>query len=77
MHLEIRKIIPKLSSKFYLIWCSERADDTIFYCSKVRWQKDDLENNANFYSISSDGRIVQWTILKVRKKVQTYMYYVK
>lgn len=31
---------------------------------QVRWQKDDLENNSNFYSISSDGRIVQWTILK-------------
>ncbi|OWF48406.1 Dynein intermediate chain 2, ciliary [Mizuhopecten yessoensis] len=31
---------------------------------QVRWQKDDLENNHNFYSISSDGRIVQWTIIK-------------
>lgn len=31
---------------------------------QVRWQKDDLENNHNFYSISSDGRIVHWTILK-------------
>ncbi|XP_060598579.1 dynein intermediate chain 2, ciliary-like isoform X1 [Ruditapes philippinarum] len=31
---------------------------------QVRWQKDDLENNHNFYSISSDGRIVHWTIIK-------------
>lgn len=31
---------------------------------QVRWQKDDLENNHNFYSVSSDGRIVQWTIIK-------------
>ncbi|XP_052796191.1 dynein intermediate chain 2, ciliary-like isoform X3 [Mya arenaria] len=31
---------------------------------QVRWQKDDLENNHNFYSISSDGRIAHWTILK-------------
>ncbi|XP_052279386.1 dynein intermediate chain 2, ciliary-like isoform X1 [Dreissena polymorpha] len=31
---------------------------------QVRWQKDDLENNHNFFSISSDGRIVHWTILK-------------
>ncbi|KAK3096843.1 hypothetical protein FSP39_003888 [Pinctada imbricata] len=31
---------------------------------QVRWQKDDLENNHNFYSVSSDGRIVNWTILK-------------
>ncbi|KAL3866455.1 hypothetical protein ACJMK2_043751 [Sinanodonta woodiana] len=31
---------------------------------QVRWQKDDLENNHNFFSISSDGRIVHWTIIK-------------
>lgn len=31
---------------------------------QVRWQKDDLENNHNFYSVSSDGRIVHWTIIK-------------
>ncbi|XP_067938269.1 dynein intermediate chain 2, ciliary-like isoform X3 [Watersipora subatra] len=31
---------------------------------QVRWQKDDLDNNLNFYSISSDGRVVQWTLVK-------------
>ncbi|CAG2243898.1 dynein intermediate chain 2, ciliary-like isoform X1 [Mytilus edulis] len=31
---------------------------------QVRWQADDLENNHNFYSVSSDGRIVHWTIIK-------------
>ncbi|XP_076443651.1 dynein intermediate chain 2, ciliary-like [Babylonia areolata] len=31
---------------------------------KVRWQKDDTDNNLNFFSISSDGRIVHWTIVK-------------
>ncbi|XP_050402811.1 dynein intermediate chain 2, ciliary isoform X2 [Patella vulgata] len=31
---------------------------------QVRWQKDDSDNNMNFYSISSDGRIVHWTIVK-------------
>uniref|UniRef100_UPI00358E77B5 dynein intermediate chain 2, ciliary-like n=1 Tax=Myxine glutinosa TaxID=7769 RepID=UPI00358E77B5 len=30
----------------------------------VKWQKDDMDNNLNFFSISSDGRIVSWTILK-------------
>jgi dynein intermediate chain 1 len=38
----------------------------------VRWQKDDLDNNLNFYSISSDGRVVCWTLVKVisyRKKL--------
>ena len=32
---------------------------------QVKWQKDDLDNNLNFFSVSSDGRIVQWTIVKV------------
>ena len=32
---------------------------------QVRWQKDDLDGNLNFYSISSDGRVVCWTIVKV------------
>ncbi|KAL8606925.1 hypothetical protein ACOMHN_048721 [Nucella lapillus] len=31
---------------------------------QVRWQKDDTDNNINFFSISSDGRIVHWTIIK-------------
>ncbi|CAD5120465.1 DgyrCDS9031 [Dimorphilus gyrociliatus] len=31
---------------------------------QVRWQKDDLDNNLNFYSVSSDGRIVAWTLVK-------------
>jgi len=31
---------------------------------QVRWQKDDSDNNMNFFSISSDGRICLWTILK-------------
>ncbi|KAJ3023508.1 cytoplasmic dynein with WD40 domain [Thoreauomyces humboldtii] len=31
---------------------------------QVCWQKDDLDGNANFFSISTDGRITQWTLLK-------------
>ncbi|RMX45061.1 hypothetical protein pdam_00023966 [Pocillopora damicornis] len=31
---------------------------------QVKWQKDDLDNNMNFFSVSSDGRITQWTIVK-------------
>ncbi|XP_066501170.1 dynein, axonemal, intermediate chain 1, paralog 2 isoform X2 [Hoplias malabaricus] len=31
---------------------------------QVKWQKDDMDNNHNFYSISSDGRVVSWTIVK-------------
>ncbi|RKO91389.1 WD40-repeat-containing domain protein, partial [Blyttiomyces helicus] len=31
---------------------------------QVGWQKDDLDDNANFFSVSSDGRVTQWTLLK-------------
>nr|KAF6484051.1 dynein axonemal intermediate chain 1 [Rousettus aegyptiacus] len=30
----------------------------------VKWQKDDMDNNLNFFSVSSDGRIVSWTLVK-------------
>ena len=33
---------------------------------QVRWQKDDMDHNLNFFSVSSDGRIVSWTLVKVR-----------
>ncbi|KAJ1553941.1 cytoplasmic dynein with WD40 domain, partial [Nowakowskiella sp. JEL0078] len=31
---------------------------------QIYWQKDDLDDNPNFFSVSSDGRITQWTLLK-------------
>ncbi|XP_019373608.1 PREDICTED: dynein intermediate chain 1, axonemal isoform X1 [Gavialis gangeticus] len=31
---------------------------------QVKWQKEDMDNNLNFFSISSDGRIVSWTLVK-------------
>lgn len=31
---------------------------------QVKWQKDDLDNNLNSYSVSSDGRVVSWTLVK-------------
>uniref|UniRef100_A0A8C5CQI0 Dynein axonemal intermediate chain 1 n=1 Tax=Gadus morhua TaxID=8049 RepID=A0A8C5CQI0_GADMO len=34
---------------------------------QVRWQNDDMDNNHNFYSISSDGRVVSWTLIKVNQ----------
>lgn len=35
-------------------------------CHQVKWQKDDLDNNLNFFSVSSDGRVVSWTLVKVK-----------
>ncbi|XP_072239153.1 dynein, axonemal, intermediate chain 1, paralog 2, partial [Leuresthes tenuis] len=31
---------------------------------QVCWQSDDMDNNHNFYSVSSDGRVVSWTLVK-------------
>ncbi|XP_078139734.1 dynein intermediate chain 2, ciliary-like [Centroberyx gerrardi] len=31
---------------------------------QVRWPNDDMDNNHNFYSVSSDGRVVSWTLVK-------------
>ena len=41
--------------------------NNFFY--QVKWQKDDLDNNLNFFSVSSDGRVVSWTLVKVRTVV--------
>ncbi len=31
---------------------------------QVAWTEDDLAKNLNFFSISSDGRVTSWTIVK-------------
>ncbi|KAK9955249.1 hypothetical protein ABG768_015134 [Culter alburnus] len=31
---------------------------------QVKWQKDDLDSNHNFISVSADGRVVSWTLVK-------------
>ncbi|KAI8806509.1 WD40-repeat-containing domain protein [Cladochytrium replicatum] len=31
---------------------------------QICWQKDDLDENMNFSSVSSDGRVTQWTLVK-------------
>ena len=33
---------------------------------QVRWVKDNLDGYLNFYSIAGDGRITNWTIVKVK-----------
>uniref|UniRef100_A0A3Q3GSR9 Dynein axonemal intermediate chain 1 n=1 Tax=Labrus bergylta TaxID=56723 RepID=A0A3Q3GSR9_9LABR len=43
---------------------------------QVCWQNDDMENNHNFYSVSSDGRVVSWTLIKVIKDhIKTHIDY--
>lgn len=54
---------------------AKRRDDPLFRSApkagkhadpvwQVAWQGDDLDENSNFFSISSDGRVTQWTLLK-------------
>uniref|UniRef100_A0A8C4S5P0 Dynein axonemal intermediate chain 1 n=1 Tax=Erpetoichthys calabaricus TaxID=27687 RepID=A0A8C4S5P0_ERPCA len=31
---------------------------------QVKWQKDDMDNHPNFFSVSSDGRVTSWTLVK-------------
>ncbi|KAG7320811.1 hypothetical protein KOW79_015226 [Hemibagrus wyckioides] len=31
---------------------------------QVKWQNDDIDKNHNFFSVSSDGRVVSWTLVK-------------
>ena len=35
--------------------------DTVW---RVKWAPDDLDNYLNFYSISADGKVINWTIVK-------------
>ncbi|KAI8893857.1 WD40-repeat-containing domain protein [Globomyces pollinis-pini] len=53
----------------------KKTDQPVFKCNskvgrhsdpvwQVCWQNDDLDENLVFFSVSSDGRIVQWTLLK-------------
>uniref|UniRef100_A0A4W6CSC2 Dynein axonemal intermediate chain 1 n=1 Tax=Lates calcarifer TaxID=8187 RepID=A0A4W6CSC2_LATCA len=41
---------------------------------QVRWQNDDMDNNHNFYSVSSDGRVVSWTLVKVSQEIILVLY---
>ena len=31
---------------------------------QVKWAKDNLDGYLNFYSVSGDGRVTNWTIVK-------------
>ena len=38
--------------------------DTNIPLIQVKWGKDDIDGYLNFYSISGDGRVSNWTIVK-------------
>ena len=40
---------------------------------EIRWQKEDLAKELNFYSISSDGRVANWSMSKNELKMEPVM----
>lgn len=59
----VYNIVQKKTSPLYLSTADTgKHTDPVW---EVRWQKDDLDNNLNFFSISSDGRVTAWTLIKV------------
>ena len=32
--------------------------------SQIKWTPDDLDNYLNFYSVSGDGQVTNWTLVK-------------
>ena len=37
---------------------------------QVCWQNSDMDGNMNFYSVSSDGRVVMWKLVKSELQCQ-------
>jgi dynein intermediate chain 1 len=52
----------KRDENFMLKPVSGKHSDPVW---QVKWQKDDVDCNLNFCSISSDGRVKVWTIKKI------------
>ncbi len=36
----------------------------MFMNPQIKWAKDNLDGYLNFYSVSGDGRVTNWTIVK-------------
>lgn len=39
---------------------------------EVRWQTNELDSNLNFFSISADGRVTSWSLVKVKLFLKLY-----
>ena len=42
----------------------ERDYNFLLNLLQVCWQNNDMDGNMNFYSVSSDGRVVNWKLVK-------------
>lgn len=50
----------------FILPCPEIFTSCLVISYQVKWQNDDIDKNHNFFSVSSDGRVVSWTLVKVR-----------
>ena len=44
------------------------------YISSLRWAPDDLDGYLNFYSVSGDGRVINWTLVKCLMRFTEKLY---
>ncbi|XP_065841953.1 dynein intermediate chain 2, ciliary-like [Oscarella lobularis] len=58
----IYDIKQSLESPLYR--CDVRSGQHLDPAWEIRWQKNDFDDNLNFYSVGADGRVVNWTIVK-------------
>ena len=52
-----KDIVWQVACCFIPVW-------TIGAISQVKWASDNLDNYLNFYSVSGDGRVTNWTLVK-------------
>uniref|UniRef100_A0A3B3IF74 Dynein, axonemal, intermediate chain 1, paralog 2 n=1 Tax=Oryzias latipes TaxID=8090 RepID=A0A3B3IF74_ORYLA len=69
-NLKVEKLKPVCASSPET---GKHMDPVIQLC----WQKDDINNNHNFYSVSLDGQIVSWTLVKVNMHVYVFSQYLE
>ncbi len=51
--------------KQHIILMNENSQKHYDPVWQVKWQKDDIYDRKNFYSISSDGKMINWTLINV------------
>ena len=47
-------------------WLRKYLDFGLINLFKVKWAPDNLDGYLNFFSVSADGRVTNWTIVKTK-----------